>query len=381
MLRARVLIFCLFLSALIPTYSQNLIVNPGAELMPDGTGWIIVATGNAVCAAGTAADTYSNWTMIPDASANYPTAHGGTKTFFSGCNVPASGTFELSQQIDVSADAVQIDLNNVTYLYSGYIQTPIAIQADAGRFTIDYLDASNTVLGTSYTVSQSGSGGSGITWNLYSSQRTAPPGTRSIRIRLITTIAVGPAINAYFDDLSLVQSFLTPVPLTLVSFTANDSAGTDILKWEVTDVVNVDRFEIEESTNGLNFQHLNSVDYTLHKTRYRFLHPRGQVNKRKYYRLRIVDRDGTFAYSPVVSIHAGQTPILVSPNPASGNIRINGLQSGGKISIRSITGIEVYRSSVWTESFTVNTNPFARGLYIVSYYSDNAVTSVKLLIQ
>ncbi len=381
MLRARVLIFCFLLLALIPSYSQNIIVNPGAELMPNGTGWVIVAAGNAVCAAGTAADTYSNWTMIPDASANYPPAHGGTKTFFAGCNSSTPGTFELSQQIDVSADAVQIDLNNVTFLFSGYIQTPIAAQADAGRFTIDYLNASNIVLGTSYTVSQSGLGGSGNAWNFYSNQRTAPAGTRSIRIRLITTIATGPAINAYFDDLSLVHSYLTPLPLTLVSFTANDSAGTDILKWEVTDVVNVDRFEIEESTNGLNFQHLNSIDYTLHKTRYRFLHPRGQENKRKYYRLKIVDRDATFAYSPVVSIHAGQAPILVSPNPASGNIRINGLQSGGRISIRSITGTEVYRSAVWAESFTVNTSPFARGLYIVSYYSDNAVTSVKLLIQ
>ena len=381
MLRARVLIFCFFFLALIPSYSQNIIVNPGAELMPDGTGWVIVASGNAVCAAGTAADTYSNWTMIPDASGNYPPAHGGTKTFFAGCNSSTPATFELSQQIDVSADAVQIDLNNVTFLFSGYIQTPIAAQADAGRFTIDYLNASNIVLGTSYTVSQSGSGGSGSGWNFYSNQRTAPAGTRSIKIRLITTIATGPAINAYFDDLSLLHSYLTPLPLTLVSFTANDSAGMDILKWEVTDVVNVERFEIEESTNGLNFQHLNSVDYTLHKTRYRFLHPRGQENKRKYYRLKIVDRDATFAYSPVVSIHAGQAPILVSPNPASGNIRINGLQSGGKISIRSITGIEVYRSAVWAESFTVNTSPFARGLYIVSYYSDNAVTSVKLLVQ
>ena len=381
MLRARVLIFYLFLSALIPSYSQNLIVNPGAELSPDGTGWVIVATGNAVCGAGTASATYSNWTMIPDGSANYPLAQTGNKTFFSGCNSIASGTFELSQQIDLSADAIQIDLNNVTYLFRGHIQTPISSQADAGRFTIDYLNASNIVLGSSYTASQSGSGGSGNAWNLYSNQRTAPAGTRSIRIRLITTIATGPAINAYFDSLSLVQSYLTPLPLTLVSFTANDSAGMDILKWEVTDVVNVERFEVEESTNGLNFQHLNSVVYTLHKTRYRFLHPRGQENKRKYYRLKIVDRDGTFAYSPVVTIHAGTAPILVSPNPASTKIRMNGLQSGGKISIRSITGIEVYRSSVWSESFTVNTGPFARGLYVVSYYSDNAVTSVKLVVQ
>ncbi len=381
MLRARVLICYFFLSALIPSYSQNLIVNPGAELMPDGTGWVIVATGNSVCAPGTAADTYSNWTMVPDASANYPPAHGGTKTFFAGCNVPASGTFELSQQIDVSANALQIDLNNVTFLFSGYIQTPISSQGDAGRFTIDYLNASNIVLGTSYSVTQSGTGGSGNAWNLYSNQRTAPAGTRSIRIRLISIIATGPAINAYFDDLSLVGSYLTPLPLTLVSFTANDSAGMDIIKWEVADVVNVDRFEIEGSTNGLHFQYLNSVDYVLHKTRYRFVHPREQENKRKYYRLRIVDRDGTFAYSPVVAIHAGHSSFLVSPNPASGNITINGLQSGGQISIRSITGIEVYRSAVWTASLNVSTSSFPRGLYIVSYYSDNAVTSAKLLVQ
>src|ERR1035438_5528393 len=170
--------------------SQNLVINPGAELSPAGTGWTIVSAGANACALGTPAATYSNWTMTPDLSPRYPAAHGGRKTFFAGCNNAApAGPFELFQDIDVSYDAAQIDAGFIAYLFTGYIQTPFAPQADAGRFIVDYLSASGTLLGSSYNSSyQSYAAGSGPDWHRYADLRKATTGTRKIRVRMQATV-------------------------------------------------------------------------------------------------------------------------------------------------------------------------------------------------
>jgi len=108
----------------------------------------------------------------------------------------------------------------VAYTFAGYIQTPVSGQADAGRFIVDFLNSSSVNRGNSFTTSyQSNSGGSGTGWILYSNLRSATAGTRTIRIRLQATIATGPAINAYFDDISFVKS--TVLPITLICFTGS----------------------------------------------------------------------------------------------------------------------------------------------------------------
>jgi hypothetical protein len=160
----------------ITACSQNLVVNPGAET--PGTGWTIVSSGPTACGA-VPSNTFNNWTMVPDNSTNYPAAHGGTHTFFAGCSATVpGGPFEIFQDINVTANAALIDAGALTTTFSGYIQTPISPQPDAGRFIIDFLNASNAILGTSFTTAyQSFSGGSGAGWINYMNTRVAPAGT------------------------------------------------------------------------------------------------------------------------------------------------------------------------------------------------------------
>jgi hypothetical protein len=132
--------------------AQNLVTNPDAESMPEGTGWTIISQGALSCLVSPT-NNIINWTLKPNGTANYPYDHstgasGGT-VFFSGCDTYFQGPFELQQAIDVSADAALIDLGNEAYTFGGYIQTPVSNQTDQGRFIVDFLNASNGVLGTS----------------------------------------------------------------------------------------------------------------------------------------------------------------------------------------------------------------------------------------
>jgi hypothetical protein len=362
--------------------SQNLIINPGAELTPSGTGWIIASTGANTCAIGSAAATYSNWTMTPDNSANYPAAHGGTKTFFAGCNTAVpGGPFELYQDIDVSADAVQIDAGLISYIFSGYIQTPVSPQADAGRFIVDYLDAGGAIIGTSYTTAyQSFAGGSGTAWVQYMNTRTAASGTRKLRTRLQVTIATGPAINTYFDDISITKAVITP--LTLISFSGRETSAAINLKWSVGDAVNFSKFEIDKSTDALNFAPAGTIEYVNRQRDYYFTDKYITGQTRLYYRLKMIDADDHFVYSHTLVFSPTHLMVFtISPNPATNVVMITGLRSKGSIIIRNMIGIKVLESTVFAGSFLPGINLLPKGIYAVSYWDGNSLTTQQLILQ
>jgi hypothetical protein len=62
-----------FLIIISSGLAQNLVVNQGTEESPAATEWTVSSSGVS-CAPGTAAETFINWTMTPDNSANYPNA-------------------------------------------------------------------------------------------------------------------------------------------------------------------------------------------------------------------------------------------------------------------------------------------------------------------
>jgi hypothetical protein len=364
----------------ITVIAQNLVINPGAELLPAGTGWTAASSGIA-CASGTAASTYNSWTMTPDASANYPAAHGGTKTFFAGCSNSA-GTFELYQDINVSADATQIDASNVEFVFSGYIQTPISGQDDRGQFTVDFLNASNAVLGTSYTASQARTTGSGITWNAYNNTRTAPVGTRTVRVRLISSITTTPAINAYFDDISLVKNYIVPLPVTLVSFDAKPTGTAVALNWRIADAIRFDRFAIERADDQQHFTTIAIVSYKNGKADYQASDESTAEQAVTYYRLKLIDIDGKYTYSKILPVM--RTPVdrmHISPNPATSRLVVKGLHSGGTLSITTIKGVQVGVYQVRSGTFETGISHLAKGLYIVRYQYQGQLTTEKLMVK
>ncbi|WP_162268251.1 hypothetical protein [Hymenobacter sp. PAMC 26628] len=91
-----------------------------------------------------------------------------------------------------------------------------------------------------------------------------------------------------------------PLPVQLVSFTAKPAAGAVELRWRTAQEVNAARYEVERSVDGLLFAPLSQQPargpgaYTASdKTR-----PGTQ-----YYRLRLVDADASFSYSPVAVVN------------------------------------------------------------------------------
>jgi hypothetical protein len=364
--------------------AQNLVVNSYAEDLPRGTGWTIISQGASTCLLVPTSN-FLNWTMIPDGSANYPYDHttgtaGGT-VFYSGCSTYFQGPFELKQDVDVSADAVSIDAGTMPYVFTGYIQTPVSNQTDQGRFIVDYLDASNTVLGSSYTSSwQSYFGGSGSGWIAYTDTRVAPAGTRTIRIRMQTQIFFNtPAINVYFDDITLVKPVALPVKLT--SFTANEDRGTIYLNWKVNDESNISRYQIEQSYNGTEFNIVDALTGGRQSYIYADKATAGKTGT-FYYRLKIMDRSGAFTYSPIVHAKTTAKPTAaLSPNPAKNYFTIDGLQQATLMDIIDAHGKIVMRNNVISPASKINISGMPAGIYFVRFNDGKNVVFKKLLVQ
>lgn len=110
------LIAFLFFAAEV--FSQNLLVNPSAESGdPTSVGWTNVSMGS------TGASCYNNsgWRILGNQN-GFPAAQQGSYIFYPGCSSSTGSTFEVRQDVNVSANASLIDAGWNSFTFSGYMQ-------------------------------------------------------------------------------------------------------------------------------------------------------------------------------------------------------------------------------------------------------------------
>lgn len=130
--------------------------------------------------------------------------------------------------------------------------------------------------------------------------------------------------SARLDNLVITDELDTdPLPVNLLSFDVRKEGGHIALEWQTDWEKNSSHFEVERSTDGTHFTTIGRVEAQGESTRlhtYRFADKQGlqQAGGPLYYRLRQVDFDGAYAYSPVrlLTLTATLFSILeVGPNP------------------------------------------------------------------
>ncbi|WP_342089086.1 DUF6923 family protein [Dyadobacter sp. OTU695] len=177
-----------------------------------------------------------------------------------------------------------------------------------------------------------------------------------------------------------------PMPVTLVAFDARKEGNTALLTWSTTEEVNSDRFEIERSLNGKVWSTIGSVRSNGESSVLRnYIYTDGSPEKgENLYRLRMVDNDGTYAFSAIraVSVENGTERISVYPNPV-----VN-----GKLII-SIPGSERYRAELTTltgklvlqqslaKTQELNLHGLASGMYILRFISNDDVQTKMFVVK
>jgi uncharacterized repeat protein (TIGR01451 family) len=121
-----------------------------------------------------------------------------------------------------------------------------------------------------------------------------------------------------------VASNDTPLPVELTSFTASLEGEAVALAWSTATETNNAGFDVERSTDGETFTAIGfepGVGTTEEAQSYRFVDRDAPFATTLFYRLRQVDTDGTFEYSPVVEVEVTPSAVAllpVAPNPVVG---------------------------------------------------------------
>lgn len=122
-----------------------------------------------------------------------------------------------------------------------------------------------------------------------------------------------------------------PLPVVLTSFSGRVGGDcTATLTWQTASERNSRAYEVQASADGKRFASLGTVPSENRVAGAAYTYRAGPVLGTRYYRLRLVDADGTAAYSPVVTLRATceVEPLQLVPNPVRDYALVSGLPAG-----------------------------------------------------
>jgi len=188
-----------------------------------------------------------------------------------------------------------------------------------------------------------------------------------------TAVTFGQSYSPWiYSQVYLQGGNLGVLPLDLLSFTAAPSGQNILLNWKTSAENNLQNYVVEHGLSTSAFDSIGQVaakGNAISVSTYDFTHYNAGAGVH-YYRLKEVDKDGHFTYSPIVSakINANGPEINIYPNPASGHIVITykGI-SGNYVRIMNAAGSVVgqYNLSPNSGQTTISLSGFAKGNYFV----------------
>lgn len=164
------------------------------------------------------------------------------------------------------------------------------------------------------------------------------------------------------------------LPIKLKSFTAQaQSDNSVLLRWTSVFEANSSKFVVQRSSDGRNFSDIAEVKAagnSLTTLNYSY-NDRQMVNGSGYYRLRLVDIDGTVDYTKIIYINNGQPgllPLSVFPNPFRSEVQLKGVTTSDvnskNIKIYNAMGSQVNYRVVGGNSIVIDP-ALPRGVYIL----------------
>jgi Secretion system C-terminal sorting domain len=220
--------------------------------------------------------------------------------------------------------------------------------------------------------------------------------TMVIRLGVTTTGSTSNANRMYsvwFKNFAYIAPIST-LPVKLTSFNAALAKDKVNLKWETASEINVSHFQLERSTDGVNFTQAAMVfSYGAADTKASYSYADNVASFQVpvvYYRLRSVDIDGKSELSETRIIRlskdqANSISLLTYPNPVMNELRItvpNNWQNkqtvfelfnaNGQIANRKAT-------TGCNQTETINTSNLAPGFYIVRVTCDGQTAQQKIV--
>ncbi|MBN9292969.1 MAG: T9SS type A sorting domain-containing protein [Flavobacteriia bacterium] len=263
-------------------------------------------------------------------------------------------------------------MNRAWHIYGGTAAS-LTLQHNTLSNGLSYVDADAFI-----TQHQS----SGV-WSNIPSADYVSSGVHSNTTTIPSAIPPTSTPSSWFSKSNDVAS---PLPIGLLTFNAEKQGRTVELKWITVTEHNNNLFEIERSEDGKTWDNigkkasLSGGSDGHQQLNYNFFDLKPVIGY-NYYRLKQVDYDGKYSYSPVRSVLFNE--LVIYPVPTKDFLHISGLSGKEIIRIRDLTGREIKSMSNTSSTITtnINLNDLSDGIYYIDIFSDNTIVlSQKIMV-
>jgi hypothetical protein len=294
---------------------------------------------------------------------------------------PAAGKSFVDTAITLSALGGGTGLARMAIYYStdGFVTSnPVGTITYNGSTYTNSTDNTNSVslLNTS-TSPLTGQQVASVSTNIVA----APGQTLTIRVYAWITGSG----NRYFTSQNVTVSGYTiddALPLKLVSFSAQTAGSNNRLYWNTANESNMQWFEVERSNDGRVFIAVGKVTaLNAANNAYNFSdESKSDVN---YYRLKMVNKDGSFSYSFIVTVkRTAKGSLAIYPNPAKDLVTVSHQAAAvnQRLELLSIDGktIQTINIAAGATQTTFNVDFLQPGLYVLKYANGKDIQTVKL---
>jgi hypothetical protein len=203
--------------------------------------------------------------------------------------------------------------------------------------------------------------------------------------KMIPSTVTGPAF-ASIETGEVPSGFTpTPLPIKLTHFSARTRSETVVLTWHSSLEEGADHFQVERSTNAFQWYPLATVATRGSNSSYTYTDA-APLSTASMYRLKLVDADGTYSYSPIVRVAASGPSIglQLGPNPATNYLQVTLAQPGSQLlqlQVLTASGLEVKQVTVASTGFIrLNLEGLARGQYYLVVKDKQQVLEQKAFV-
>ena len=172
-----------------------------------------------------------------------------------------------------------------------------------------------------------------------------------------------------------------PLSVKLIDFKAIANGCAASLAWKTSNEEKADRFEIEQSNNGRIFNKVAVINAKRQSSENIYTATINQTEPINYYRLKMIEKDGLFNYSPVQQVKINCTVndnyFNVYPNPVTnGETFLNfKVQYAGLayVQIINTAGQQVMKNAITVNAASnivpLQLHAFSKGIYIIHLLS------------
>ena len=192
------------------------------------------------------------------------------------------------------------------------------------------------------------------------------------------------ATQIFATNVNCLEGILGPLPAELLSFKALPQKESVLLHWETASEDHIDGFEVQKSQDAQSWTALDwlaSQGSSFTQQDYESLDeaPHEGIN---YYRLKILDEDGSFAYSTIESASFTK-PISIKlfPNPAQDEVQLSypAQKQLERLLIYNQVGSLQLETQVLPNG-RIDLSGFSSGIYFVEVHIGQQVIREKLIV-